>query len=100
MGLFSGIRNLALTVVEYGRHAFAPRVPHVSRTMAGVNVNPDNAVQISAVWACLRYLSQTVAGLPWHVMRDGANGAEIVSKGTPDYLIYRRPNKEWSSFQF
>lgn len=100
MGFFSGIVNLARTVVEYGRGVGSPRVAAAGRTMAGIRVTPDNAVQISAVWACLRYLSQTVAGLPWHVMRDGKAGAEIVSKNTPDYLIYRRPNKEWSSFQF
>jgi HK97 family phage portal protein len=100
MGLFSGIRNLARTVIEYGRNTNNPRVAAVGRTMAGVRITPDNAVTISAVWACLRYLSQTVAGLPWHVMRDGPNGASIVSKNTPDFLIYKRPNKEWSSFQF
>ena len=100
MGLFTGIRNLARTVIEYGRNTNNPRVASVGRTMAGVRITPDNAVTISAVWACLRYLSQTVAGLPWHVMRDGSNGAEILSKNTPDFLIYKRPNKEWSSFQF
>lgn len=100
MGLFTGIANLARTVVEYGRRVNAPRVAAVGKTMAGVHVTPDNAVTISTVWACLRYLSQTVAGLPWHVMRDGSTGAEIVSKNTPDFLIYRRPNREWSSFQF
>lgn len=97
MGLFDRIKNLARTLIKRSDYA---RVGHSSRTMAGVAITPDTAVTISAVWACLRYLSQTVAGLPWHVMRDGESGAEIVSRGTPDYLIYRRPNKEWSSFQF
>ncbi len=100
MGLFSGIKNLARTVIEYGRHVNNPRVPAVGRTMAGVRITPDNAVTISTVWACLRTVSQAVAGVPWRVMRDGPNGAEIVSKGTPDYLLHQRPNKEWSSFQF
>lgn len=99
MGLFSGIQNLARTIVEFAKPG-AARVAAGGRTMAGVRVTADNAVTISTVWAALRYLTQTVAGLPWHVMRDGDNGAEIVEKNTPDYLIYRRPNKEWSSFQF
>lgn len=68
--------------------------------MAGVNVTPDTAITVAAVWACLRYLSQTVAVLPWHVMRDGGLGAEIQSRHPVDWLLYKRPNAEWSSFQF
>lgn len=100
MGLFSGIRNLARTIVRFGRSADNSRVASSGRTMAGISVTPDNAVTISAVWACLRYLSQTVAVLPWHVMKDGKNGAEIQDKHAIDWLLWKRPNKEWSSFQF
>jgi HK97 family phage portal protein len=69
------------------------------RTLAGVLVTPDTAVTISAVWACLRYLSQTVAVLPWHVMRDGGAGPRIQSSHPVDWLIWKRPSEEWSSFQ-
>ncbi|MEI9804082.1 MAG: phage portal protein [Pseudolabrys sp.] len=78
----------------------ASRVASGARTLAGVVITPDTAVTISAVWACLRYLSQTVAVLPWHVMLDGKSGAEIKKSHPVDYLIWKRPNKEWSSFQF
>lgn len=78
----------------------ASRVASSARTLAGVLITPDTAVTISAVWACLRYLSQTVAVLPWHVMADGTSGAEVKKTHPVDYLIWKRPNKEWSSFQF
>ncbi len=78
----------------------AARVASSMRTLAGVVITPDTAVTISAVWACLRYLSQTVGVLPWHVMRQGKKGAEIAVSHVVDYLIWKRPNKEWSSFQF
>jgi phage portal protein BeeE len=72
----------------------------VCRTLAGVPITPDTAVTISTVWACLRYLSQTVAVLPWHVMLKGPNGSEVQESNPIDWLIYSRPNPEWSSFQF
>lgn len=78
----------------------ARRIHNGPRTIAGVSITPDTAVTISAVWACLRYLSQTVAVLPWHVMQDGDRGAQIQRANPVDWLIYKRPNPEWSSFQF
>lgn len=79
----------------------ASRLPSTGRTLAGVHMNADNAVQIAAVWACLRYLSQTVAMLPWNVMRsEDGKGAQVQSKNPVQWLIHNRPNPEWSSFQF
>lgn len=57
-------------------------------------------MMLSAVWAAFRYLSQTVAVLPWHVKKDGKNGPEIQSSHGVDYLLWKRPSREWSSFQF
>jgi HK97 family phage portal protein len=91
---------LALRRTTEPRYTEAERIPTTVRTLAGVLVTPDTAVTISSVWACLRYLSQTVAVLPWHVMRDGKNGAEIADSHLVDRLINKRPNPEWSSFQF
>lgn len=89
------------------RRAAEPRQPDVERlnwqgkTLAGVYVTPDTAVQVAAVWACLRYLSQTVAMLPWNVVRspDG-RGAEVQSAHPVQWLLHTRPNPDWSSFQF
>jgi HK97 family phage portal protein len=78
----------------------ASRMPYTGRTAAGVYVTPDNAVQIPAVWACLRYLSQTVAMLPWNVMLTEGRGATVQSKNPVQWLLHTRPNPEWSSFQF
>jgi phage portal protein BeeE len=62
---------LAQRVSTEPRYPSAGRVPSGARTLAGVPITPDTAVTISTVWACLRYLSQTVAVLPWHVMLKG-----------------------------
>jgi HK97 family phage portal protein len=97
--LARGFSVLAQRVSAEPRHPDERRVYGGPRTVAGVAITPDTAVTISAVWACLRYLSQTVAVLPWHVMREVDNGAEIQRSNPVDWLIYKRPNPEWSSFQ-
>ena len=95
------LRSIAgLRIATEPRYPGEQRVPATVRTLAGVAITPDTAVTIATVWACLRYLSQTVAVLPWHVMRDGKRGAEIQKTHPIDWLIYKRPNPEWSSFQF
>jgi HK97 family phage portal protein len=95
-----GLVEIAARLTTEYRHPRINRVPNPGRTLAGVVVTPDTAITIAAVWAAIRYLSQTVAVLPWHVKKDGKNGPEIQSSHGVDYLLWKRPSKEWSSFQF
>ncbi|PWJ93543.1 HK97 family phage portal protein [Mesorhizobium loti] len=95
-----GISILAQRVSTEPRWPNQRRVPSTPRTLAGVLITPDSALTIPAVWACFRFLTQTVAVLPWHALKDGGNGAEIQAKNPVDWLLYKRPNPEWSSFQF
>lgn len=96
----AGLASLANRMTREERYIDRSRVANSPRTLAGVPITPDSAVTVAAVWACLRYLSQTVAGLPWHVMMEGQKGAEAQLKNPIDWLIYKQPNPEWSSFQF
>ncbi|MCA0032743.1 phage portal protein [Mesorhizobium sp. B263B2A] len=98
--LAQGIAILAQRVSTEPRYPASRRVPSAPRTLAGVTITPDTAVTISTVWACLRFISQTVAGLPWHAMAKVKGGSEIQDKNPIDWLLYSRPNPEWSSFQF
>lgn len=82
------------------RHPETTRVFYTGRTVAGPYMSPDTAITVPAAWACIRYLSQTVAVLPWHVMRTAENGGEVADKHPVDWLLYKRPNPEWSAFQF
>lgn len=91
---------LAARLTVDPRFVEASRISTSGATVAGVYITPDSAVTIAAVWACLRYLSQTVAVLPWHVHKDTSLGSEIQSSHPVDWLLYKRPNPEWSSFQF
>ena len=76
------------------------RVPYVFRSLAGPVVTPDTAITVPAVWACLRYVSQTVASLPWRVMQETQKGGELKSSHPIDNLLNKRPSAEWSAFQF
>lgn len=91
---------MALRIAKDPSYVQQNRVYNGMRTVAGVAITPDNAVTLPAVWACLRYLTQTVGVLPWHALADGERGAEVQSRNPVDYLIYERPNEECSSFQF
>jgi len=96
----------AISTVQNARIAKEPRypqtdrVPTTYRTLSSVTITPDSAVTISAVWACLRYLSQTVAVLPWHVVLQTEKGLEVQTRHPIDYVINDRVSPEWSSFQF
>lgn len=76
------------------------RIPYSGRTLAGVPMTPDLALQIPAVWACTKYIQEMVAALPWHVMRQTDSGGEIAERHPIEGLIDGRVNPEWNSFQF
>jgi HK97 family phage portal protein len=74
------------------------RVFYVGRTRAGVKIDADNALTISSVWACVRFLSQSIAALPWQVIDDETK--KPVSMSVPTQRVLDRPSPEWSSMQF
>jgi HK97 family phage portal protein len=90
---------LARKTVE-PRHPQANRVPWTPRTMAGVNVNEDNMLTVSAAWASVRYISQTVAVGPWHVMQTIKGGGIVAESHPVERVLYWRPSPEYSSRQF
>ena len=67
---------------------------------AAVSVTEDTAMQVSAVWACVRLLSETVASLPFNVYRKTPNGRELA----PDFwfarLMARKPNRYQTRLEF
>lgn len=68
------------------------------RTKSGVRIDPENALTISAVWACVRFLSQSIGALPWKVIDDRTKLP--VSMAVPAQRVLDRPSPEYSSMQF
>ena len=65
---------------------------------SGKAVNPSSAIQVSAVYACVRVIAETIASLSFHVYETTENG----SRKAPEHPLYRlihdEPNKEMTSF--
>jgi len=69
-------------------------------SFSGMNVTPDTALTFSAVWACVRILSNSLAMVPLNVIQD-INGNKTIAKKHPvHYLIHKEPNSMMGSFTF
>jgi HK97 family phage portal protein len=70
-------------------------------TAAGKVVNERTALQTTAVYACVRVLSEALSGLPLHVFRYNADGGKERVPTHPLYrLLHDAPNAEMTSFVF
>lgn len=69
---------------------------------AGVVVNEDTAMSQSTVWACVRVISESLAGMPWLVgsMLDDGRTVEPIPKHPLNYLLNVQPNDETRAFSF
>lgn len=68
---------------------------------AGKPVNERSAMQMTAVYACVRILSESIAGLPLHLYRYTDSGGKEKAVDNPLYfLLHDEPNPEMTSFVF
>jgi HK97 family phage portal protein len=64
-------------------------------------VNTETALTISAVFACVRLISQSIAALPCGVFSLDTYGDKILERDNPLYKILRRsPNADMTAFTF
>lgn len=57
-----------------------------TRTKAGVNVTPSNALEVSAVWSAVRLISGTIASLPFDVFQR-TNDGKTEARSHPLYSL-------------
>lgn len=70
-------------------------------TTSGKAVTERTAMQMTAVYSCVRILSEAVAGLPLHVYRYNESGGKEKAVDHPLYLLlHDEPNPEMTSFIF
>lgn len=68
---------------------------------AGEAVTVDNALQLSAFWACTRLIAETVATLPVQVLERGADGGKVSRPDHPLYaLLHDSPNADQTAVEF
>lgn len=70
-------------------------------TSAGRAVNERTAMQMTAVYSCVRILAEAIAGLPLHVYQTRSDGGKEKAVTHPLYrLLHDEPNPEMTSFVF
>ena len=70
------------------------------RSNSGKIVNERTAMQTTAVYSCVRILSEAIASLPVHLYRYTDTGKERVYNHPLYYLLHDEPNPEMTSFVF
>lgn len=98
MAVFDRIRgwfNRAPSQKESGRTMFR------LMTDAGVPVDHDSALTMSAVWACVRVVSQTLGVLNMHVYQSTPGGGKRRREDLRvDQMLRRRPNDQMTAMTF
>ncbi|MCQ9359241.1 MULTISPECIES: phage portal protein [unclassified Corynebacterium] len=70
-------------------------------TSSGRAVNERTAMQMTAVYSCVRILAEAIAGLPLHLYRTREDGGKEKATDHPLYrLLHDEPNPEMTSFVF
>ena len=73
----------------------------LGNSTSGKRVNERSAMQMTAVYACVRILSEAIAGLPLHLYRYTDSGGKEKAIDNPLYfLLHDEPNTEMTSFAF
>lgn len=71
------------------------------RSSTGQNVNETTAMQMSAVYACVRIIAEAIAQIPLNVYRFTEDGGKEKDPRHPLYfLLHDEPNPEMTSFIF
>ena len=99
MGILKGIfkaRDKPKDTLGGSRYSF-----FFGGTTAGKTVNEHTAMQMTAVYSCVRILAETVACLPLHVYKYNSSGGKEKYFKHPLYkLLHDEPNPEMTSFSF
>ena len=99
MGLFSGLfraRDAPQNRTSGSAYSF-----FMGGSTSGKRVNERTSMQMTAVYSCVRILSEAVAGLPLHFYKYTDNGGKEKAAGHPLYfLLHDEPNPEMTSFVF
>lgn len=99
MGIFSGL--FKSRDKPENRTAGSSYTFFMGGTTSGKTVTERSAMQMTAVYSCVRILSEAVAGLPLHLYRYKEDGGKEKALDHPLYrLLHDEPNPEMSSFVF
>ena len=85
---------LSLTTGEFWREWYGT-------SSSGIVVTADKVIRLSAVWACVRLLSESISTLPLKIYERQADGSRKLAQNNPAYqILCRRPNPEMTPSRF
>lgn len=71
-----------------------------TRSTSGQEVTERNALQLSAVWACVRLISETIATLPLSMYERTSSGKRVASQHPLQMVIHDQPNTDSTAAVF
>ena len=99
MGIFTGM--FKSRDKPENRTAGSAYTFYMGGTTSGKAVTERSAMQMTAVYSCVRILAEAVAGLPLHLYKYNDDGGKEKAIDHPLYrLLHDEPNPEMSSFVF
>ena len=99
MGIFSGL--FKSRDKPENRTAGSSYTFFMGGSTSGKTVTERSAMQMTAVYSCVRILAEAVAGLPLHLYKYTDDGGKEKAIDHPLYrLLHDEPNPEMSSFVF
>jgi HK97 family phage portal protein len=71
------------------------------QTASGLRVSPESAMRVSAVYACVRVIAETIASLPCMIYRTLPDGGKERADDHPLYpVLHDKPNISQTSYEF
>ena len=102
MSIFKGLfrsRDKPQNANNSETYGLLSRWNFLSGTASGKTVTERTAMQTSAVYACVRVLSESLAGLPLQIYERTEDGGKTLKTSHPLYnLLHDEPNPEMTSF--
>ena len=101
MGIFSNIFSRNKPDVENSRASDKKSTSqsiYWGNSSAGTTVNENTAMQVAAVYACVRVISEAVASLPLSVYSYKDHTMKLADDHHLQYLVHSAPNNEMTSF--
>ena len=103
-GQFHGTFEWIISYKRYPKNSTAGSAYRffMGGSSSGKNVNERSAMQMTAVYSCVRILSEAVAGLPLHLYRytDRWEAKEKAVNHPLYFVLHDEPNPEMTSFVF
>lgn len=72
----------------------------IEGTLAGIDVSADTALKCTAVFGCVRVLSESIAGLPLHLYRRDGDSRERATDHPLYHVLHDQPNSFQTSYEF